>query len=65
VLSWDFPTIQEGTGDLLISPQFSTVIRHWLSLNNELYKMIQTVPRSLGHNIKFQGDYCEGDNPDY
>jgi hypothetical protein len=22
VLSWAFPTVQEGTGDLLISPQF-------------------------------------------
>jgi len=33
-----------------------TIIRHWLSLNDELYKMVQTVPRSLGHNIKTQGD---------
>jgi len=34
-------------------------------LNDELYKMVQTVPRSLGHNIKSQGDYFEGDNTDY
>jgi hypothetical protein len=30
-----------------------------------MYTTLQTVPRSLGHNIKSQGDYYEGDKSDY